>query len=288
MRTAEIDPAKIKALAIDLDGTTLLPDSVLGCRTARCLRRLVDRGIQIIVCTGRAPGSSRRYCEAIDAKGPMVFFNGAMVAEMPGSKPVGCDLLPLEVVAYGADIARDMDIHYQVFFPATANPEPGIQGETLAIEKHRPESEFYQKHTGITPIVADIKDMIARPGLHGITGGLKAMFIADPSAHKEVHDRMAWRFGGRIYMVRTHPTFLEVMTAGVSKGRGLKTVMELRGLNPQDVMAFGDEENDLPMFAAARFSAAPANATEKVREAADFVFGPNTQEGLAAFLEGLF
>jgi len=78
------------------------------------------------------------------------------------------------------------------------------------------------------------------------------------------------------------------MAAGVSKGEGLKTVMACRGLKPEEVIAFGDEENDLPMFVAAGFSAAPSSAKENVRQAADFVFGSNAEEGLAIFLEELF
>ena len=89
-------------------------------------------------------------------------------------------------------------------------------------------------------------------------------------------------------MARTYPTFLEIMNAGVSKGEGLKTAMKCRGLKMDELIAFGDEENDLPMFSVAGFSAAPSSAKEKVRQAADFVFGSNAEEGLASFLENLF
>jgi len=287
MRQAKkIDPSAIKALAIDLDGTMLLPDASLGTRTLRCLKRLIARGIQVVICTGRASGASTRYCEAIGAQGPMVFFNGAIIAEMPGARPLSFAMLPLEVVGYGADLARGMDLHYQVFFPPSGDPDRGGSWrETLVIEKRRSESEFYQQHTGMVPVVADLKEFAASPGLRG---AIKAMFISDPMLQGEISRKMSGRFGDRIYMTRTYPTFLELMAAGVSKGEGLKTVMKLRGLKPGEVIAFGDEENDLPMFAVAGFSAAPSSAREKVRGAADFVFGPNAQEGLALFLEELF
>jgi hydroxymethylpyrimidine pyrophosphatase-like HAD family hydrolase len=64
--------------------------------------------------------------------------------------------------------------------------------------------------------------------------------------------------------------------------------MEKRGLKPEELIALGDEENDLPMFSVAGFSVAPANAKEKVRQAADLVTGPNTEDGIAAFLEETF
>ena len=79
----KIDPSTIKALAIDLDGTALLPDTSMGEKTTRTLKQLKAQGIQIILCTGRAIESSRPYYTAIGADGPMVFFNGAEVAEVP-------------------------------------------------------------------------------------------------------------------------------------------------------------------------------------------------------------
>jgi len=280
----DIDFSAIKALALDLDGTTLLPAGELGERTALRLRQLAARGIRLIVCTGRAAESSRRFCEAMGAQGPMVFFNGAFVAEMPSGKPVAFDLLPFDVVEHGASIGRDMGVHFQAFFPPPGNSEDGRF--RLVIEKPCPEADFYNKHTGMPAITADFKEFFAEPGLRGAA---KTMFItSDPAAHEEIRERMHGRFGDSICMTRTHPAFLETLNAGVSKGAGLKTVMKLAELDPSEVIAFGDEENDLPLFAAAGFSAAPSSAREKVREAADFVFGPNEQEGLAAFLEEMF
>jgi len=284
----KIDPSTIKALALDLDGTSLLPDNSLGDRTAQCLKRLIAQGIQVILCTGRAIESSRRYYSAIGAKGPMVFFNGAEIAEVPDVKIISSNLLGLDVVDYGIDVARSMDIHFQIFFSPQNNAAVGLEKncwEALFIEKQRPEADMYYEHTGIMPVVADLKTVIAAPGLQGV---MKGMFITGPDLHDEIRQKMFDRFGSRIYMARTYPTFLEIMNAGVSKGEGLKTVMNCRGLKPHEVIAFGDEENDLPMFGVAGFSAAPSGAKEKVRQAADFIFGSNAEEGLAAFLDDLF
>jgi hydroxymethylpyrimidine pyrophosphatase-like HAD family hydrolase len=114
------------------------------------------------------------------------------------------------------------------------------------------------------------------------------MYIADPSLHDEIRGRIKERFAGRISVMRSYPTFLEVINTGVSKGEGLKIAMKHRGLKPEEVIAFGDEENDVPMFTVAGFSAAPENAREKIREAADFVYGSNAKEGLAEYLEKTF
>jgi Cof subfamily protein (haloacid dehalogenase superfamily) len=276
----QLDPRTIKALALDLDGTALLPDNVLGGRTLRALKALMARGVEIIICTGRAIEGAEPYRAAIGTEGPMVYFNGAEIVDMPSGKVLSATLLDLDVVDFCIDLARAGGLHYQIYLPPA-----GGGYEALLVEKATPEAEMYRRHTGIAPVVRNLKEAIAAPGLAGC---IKAMFISDPALHEETRTKLLDRFGDRIYVARTFPTVLEVMDARVSKGAGLKTAMKHRGLEPEEVIALGDEENDLPMFGAAGFSAAPANAKEKVRAAAGRVFASNAGEGLAAFLEEMF
>jgi Cof subfamily protein (haloacid dehalogenase superfamily) len=275
------DPHTVKALALDLDGTALRPDTTLSERTISVLKACMGRGVQVILCTGRAVAGAERFRAAIGAEGPMVYYNGAEVVDMPSGAVLSAALLDLEAADFCVDLARRRGLHFQIFFPAV----PGGPGETLMIEKDRPEAEMYRRHTGIQPVLGDLKKVIAEGGMPGC---IKCMFIAEPEAQEHLRPLLAERFGGRIYVARTFPTFLEIMTAGVSKGAGLRAAMEKRGLKAADVLALGDEENDLPMFEAAGFSAAPANAKEKVREAAGVVIGSNADDGAAAFLEELF
>jgi Cof subfamily protein (haloacid dehalogenase superfamily) len=283
----KINPKTIKALALDLDGTALLPDTSLGERTLDCLKKLLARNMQVILCTGRAVEAAEPYRAAMGAEGPMVYFNGAEVVDMPWGKMLNADLLELDVADFGIDLARSMGVHYQLYLPPGAAPAGAVNSrwETLVIDKPTAEAEMYQKHTGIRPVVKDLKAAIATPGLAGC---VKAMFITEPARHDEIRQKMLDRFGSRIYTARTSPTFLEIMNAGVSKGAGLTIAMKYRGLKAEEVLALGDEENDLLMFETAGFSAAPANAREKIKEAADRVFGSNAEEGLAVFLKEIF
>ena len=113
-----INPKTIKALAIDLDGTTLLPNTTLGERTRNCIKKLIADGMQIIITTGRAIESSERFRSAMGAEGPMVFFNGAEVADVPSGKILHTNMISLDVVDYGTDVARELDVYYQIYLPA--------------------------------------------------------------------------------------------------------------------------------------------------------------------------
>jgi Cof subfamily protein (haloacid dehalogenase superfamily) len=274
-------PENIKALVLDLDGTTLGPGSVLSKRTVRAVEACRQRGVRIIIATGRAIEAAERFRAPLGAAGPMIYFNGAVVADMPGAVILSSTLLALEVADFCVGLSRSMGVYYQVFFPA-AQDNPRM---TLVAEKEGPEREMYYNHTGILAEIGDLKKALARPGLSGC---VKSMFLAEPDAQGPVRERIEERFGGSVYIAQTLKTFLEIMDAKVSKGQGLRFVMERLALKPEELIAFGDEENDLPMFEAAGFSVAPSSAKDSVKAAADIVIGSNADDGVAAFLEDFF
>jgi Cof subfamily protein (haloacid dehalogenase superfamily) len=273
-----IDPRQIKALALDLDGTILGLDNRISGRTQRAIRACKTRGIKLILCTGRSPESAEDYRAALEAEGPQVYFNGAVVADMPGGRAPAVVLLDKAVADFCVDLARKLGIYFQAYLPTLDD----TSGNLLMAEHWGAEAEMYWDHTGTRAHIGDLKEALAHPGRRGC---IKGMFIADPPVLDTIRPYLTERFGSLASITRTHDKFLELMSPGVSKGRGLITALNRRGLNAAEVIAFGDEENDLPLFQAAGFSAAPANAREQVRAAADFLTPPHFEDGVAAFLE---
>jgi Cof subfamily protein (haloacid dehalogenase superfamily) len=277
------DANSIKALALDLDGTLLRPDNSISKRTLSALKACMDRGVRIILCTGRAAEAAEYYRAAIGAEGPMVYYNGAEVVDMPGGKVLNAVLLDLEAVDFCVDLSRSAGIYFQAYFPGPGYPDD--PRNILTAELRGPEREMYFRHTGILAVMENLKETIA---LQKSRGCIKGMFIGEPEDLEEMRSRVEERFGGRIYMARSFKTFLEILNAGASKGLGLQYVMDRQGIAKNEIMAFGDDENDIPMFRTAGFSAAPANAKDTVKEAAGFITGANTDDGVAAYLESLF
>ncbi|MDR0387685.1 MAG: Cof-type HAD-IIB family hydrolase [Treponema sp.] len=274
-------PQRIKALAFDLDGTLLAPGAMLTERSRKVLRACMDRDVRVIIATGRSAASADRYRRELDAGGPMVCFNGAKVAVMPGGKILELRLLDPQIADFCADLARKTGVYYQAYFVRSREP----YGELLLGEEDRAEAAGYRDHTGIRPVSGDITAVL---GAADFEGCIKGMFLAEPEVLDRIRPCLEERFGGRAYVTKSSPTYLEILSAGVTKGSGLQTVMDHYGLAPEEVIAFGDEENDLPMFAAAGFAVAPANARPAVRASADFVTGANTEDGAADFLTGFF
>jgi Cof subfamily protein (haloacid dehalogenase superfamily) len=285
------DPRTIKALAMDLDGTLLAPGAVLSDRTIKAVKACRERGLQIIITTGRAIEAAEPFRASLGAEGPMVYYNGAIVADMPGNRILSSTLMDRKAVGFCVDFAREMGLYCQAYFPSgdfcdgncsDGNASPRI---ILKAEREGPEREMYYKHTGLLAELVDLKKELRRPGLHGC---VKAMFLAEPEVLAEIRPRLEGHFKGSVYIAQTLRTFLELMNVKASKGQGLKFVMERCSLKREEVIAFGDEESDLTMFAVAGFSAAPSNAKDSVKAQADTVTGSNAEDGVAAFLEDFF
>jgi Cof subfamily protein (haloacid dehalogenase superfamily) len=276
----------IKAVASDLDGTLLMPDKTLGERTLKALGACRDRGIKVILATGRGVESVEPYRRTIGAPGPQVYYNGAEVLDMPAGKTIHARLLAAAAVLFCLELARKQGLYLQAYFPAGSLPAalgvPAPDREILLAEKLGPESDYYLKNSGLQALAGDLEGALSVPGLPGI---IKCMFITKEERLEGLKNSIRERFGNSVTIVRSSPIYLEILAKGVSKGVGLVRALEYLRIDPKDTIVFGDEENDLPMFAAAGYSAAPANAANMAREAAGFRIGSNAVEGVAAFLE---
>jgi len=267
----------IKALTLDLDGTILRPNSILSDYTIKVLKLYIDMGIKIIIATGRSPESSEQFRSAIGAEGAMIYFNGAEVVEMPNKKILHIDFLSKEVNEYCINIARKKNIYLQMYVP-------NENTHLLLTEKYREESEAYYKHTGIKAIEKRFDDIFSTPSF---LGSIKSMFLVDQSHHEEIKKELYEKFGDEINVYRSSPIYLEVLKKGITKGSALSHILSYYDFSQKEVIAFGDEENDLTLFSVAGFAVAPANAKEEAKNKADLVVSSNDEDGVAKFLESL-
>ena len=272
---------EIKALAFDLDGTLLGAGGVLTDRTAEAVRACAQKGLQIIFATGRSIESSEKFRAPLECAGPMVYFNGAIIADMPSGKILHSTLLAKDIAGICLDISRKKGIYFQAYIPGARQ----MPGQPLLTEKDDIQREKYYEHTKILAEICDLKTVLADPEIFGC---VKCMFLAEPEVLDSLRPELDERIGRSAYVVRTTSTYLEILNLNVSKGDGLIKALKHRGVKQEETIVFGDEENDLRMFEIAGLSVAPANAKDIVKSKADIVTVANTEDGIAKFLEEIF
>jgi Cof subfamily protein (haloacid dehalogenase superfamily) len=272
---------KIKAIAMDLDGTALGDDGKLSRRTLLVLRKCILRGLRVIITTGRSMDAAEMYRDAIGAEGPMVYYNGAVVLYMPERKILSSHFIGQDVISRCVGIAQAEGVHFHIFLCGNT----GVFSETLMAEKDSHATEVYHKRTGLNFLYGDLKNALFNGDLKYCAKGI---FIDDEQKLRRIQKIIHESSEIAVNTMLSTDFILEVLASGVSKAAGLQTALEFYGLRAEETIAFGDEENDISMLSFAGYSVAPSNARESARNAAKLVIGPNTDDSVADFLEKTF
>jgi hypothetical protein len=267
-------PGLPKLIATDLDGTLVRSDETVSAYTHEVLARVKAAGIRVVGATGRGPRLT-----------PLV------VADIPSA-----DFLVLGGGSRVVDLA-DPDR------PAVLRDER-IDGGALAEVLHALEAEVGPLSVMIeasdahdSPLWGDLhpswrwpEAVEVRVRTEALTGSVLKGF-----ARHEAHDADALLAVARrlvppevASITQAGLGYIEICPPGVDKATGLAVVVEALGVDPADVLVFGDMPNDLPMFAWAGFArVAVANAHPAVREAADEITLSNDADGVASWLAAM-
>lgn len=114
---------------------------------------------------------------------------------------------------------------------------------------------------------------------------VKVLMSVEPEQLHRVQAQIAEFLPETLTVVQTAPFYLEVIPCSINKGQGIRDICRVLGISTEEVVAFGDAQNDIPMLQAAGMGVAMGNASEAVKAAADYVTLSNNEDGIAAALE---
>jgi Cof subfamily protein (haloacid dehalogenase superfamily) len=212
--------------------------------------------------------SIRPYALEAGLDDPVVCYQGAVVAEPADGRWLRHVPIPLELAreAIGA-------VHEEGFgLNCYVDDELYVAEVTPAARRY---ADF--QHLELHP-VGDLLGWLHDPPT-------KLVVIDDPHVLDDLKQRMIARFDGRLYISKSLPYFLEFASPDVTKAAGLDFLAEHLGFARERTVAFGDGENDVELVDWAGYGVAVENAHDRVKEVADFVCPPVTEEGVAQVLE---
>ncbi len=268
--------ARIRLVALDLDGTLIGDDLLLRPRTVATIRAVVARGVHVALATGRMTSSALPYALELGLRAPLVGLQGALVREMPapGSPRLGRLLLHRPLAA---DVAREA-----MAWSRAAGLTPHVNHlERMVLPASDDHTDDYSRWSfGRVLLVPDMDAWIRHP----VT---KVISVAPPPLAEMSLAAARAAFAGRADATVSHPMFLEFLAPGVNKGRAVRFLARRLGIEPRETLAIGDQLNDLEMIGEAGVGVAMAGAPEAVRAAARVVAPPIEEEGAAQVLEEL-
>lgn len=260
-----------KLIAVDLDGTLLRTDSTISTASVEFLQNVSEAGHFVTVATGRSWASSLPYVRQLGIRNPYIVHNGAWITDTM-AKTIRLD-------AIASDVALDFWRYCsENKIPCTFITTGGIyinKNDHYSLGQHR-------RYDNMEPEVK-------YDNPPGSDESLLAICISnqDSDRYLAIFEQLKNTFGCRLQIYRVGNNMINVAAAGVSKGRALEHLASLYSIPMSDVIAFGDNHNDVDMLQKAGIGVAMEGADPDALAAADIIAPPNDQDGVIAVLRQL-
>lgn len=266
----EIVPAHAPLLlALDLDGTLIEPLQPIRPKVVATVRAALATGIRATIVTGRMYAGVAPYLQELGISGPVVCYQGAVLADAVSGRFIRETPLP-NAVALCAYIAAK-NAHYHVQF---------YSGDRFYVEERNGYADLYARISGCQPVVVE-----SLPETFAGRDSTKVNLVTEPERVPAACALMRRACGDGAYVTRSNPEFVELLNPHVDKGRALCEVARHHGVALERVLAIGDSYNDLPLLRIAGFAVAMGSAPAELKAEADAVVGGVEQDGVAEAIE---
>lgn len=264
----------IKLIAIDLDGTLLKDDKTISEKNITTLKAAKAQGVKVVLCTGRPLNSVLAHLETLGLTDPgdyAVTFNGGLVQANDTGEILSQDVMS---VADAKDI-YELTSRLEIPLDAVAGDYVyRIQPQPVAYP-----SMYDQLNKILIFEDRTFLELAADQVINKMVSAIPAEYLEEklPQVPADYHDRYN--------IVRSGEFLFEFLPKHVSKANGLAKLGALLNIEKSEMMALGDEENDLAMIEYVGLGVAMANATAELKGAAQYITETNENHGVALAVE---
>ena len=261
-------------IATDVDGTLLDPADRITTRTRDAVDAAVASGVTFVLATGRPPRWIPPIVDQLGFAPIAVCANGAVVYDASTDRVISAQTLPVDVLTELAEIT------------ARAVPGAGLAVERIGRSAHDTATPQFvsapgYEHAWLNPDNTEVsyEDLLSAPAVKLLVrrpGMPSSELAAVLTKHVGV-------LGDITYS--TNDGLVEISAVGISKAIGIESVARPLEIEAEDIVAFGDMPNDVPMLQWAGHGVAMGNAHPEAIAAANEVTAPNSDDGVARVLE---
>ncbi|HUR77253.1 MAG TPA: Cof-type HAD-IIB family hydrolase [Acidimicrobiales bacterium] len=262
-----------RLFATDLDGTLLVRGSDVSPRVRAALAAVQEAGLVVVLVTARNWRSVRDIAADAGVRGLAVCSNGAITYDLERDEVVRShpfDRQILDAFLRRTALELDLALGWETALGAFRTPRfHELSGP--------PPPNFAAKYLSAVEILDGIADD------HAVT---KVVVRHESLTPAEVL-RVLQPLADQVVVTYSGGTFVEIMAPGITKGFGLATLCEERGISAGDVVAIGDQINDLPMLRWAGRGIAMGNADPAVRAEITEHTASNLEDGVAVVIDSI-
>lgn len=289
------DCLNIKMIVMDMDGTLLTSKQSISENTMQVLMEAQEKGIRIVLASGRSYRTLLPYGAQLKMSmndGYFICVNGAGIMETKTMEykvvrqlqkeeimELFYAILPFEVEAMGVldstiydyipDSLREIKREYRALHEIP-DDVPWTGGTfSIITDQRKGYSQIYE--------IQDFEE---------IPCAVNKICLAHlPDVLEPIHAELIKKYGDKYHFARTSNQWIECSPAGVNKGTAILNLAKNLGIEADEIVVFGDGENDLSMFRVVKYSVAMGNAMDSVKRAAYEVTYDNDSDGIGHFLK---
>lgn len=260
----------VRLVVCDVDGTLVDKEKELTDVTAAAVKRLGAAGVGFTIVSARPRTGMMPLLEPLALEqAEVAAFNGGWIWR--GDETVHHETIVEDVARGVIEIARDSGVDVWVF----------ADDKWHATDGHGPHTDSERVSANAEPVVCDDFDAL-------LDRADKITFVIDEEDRlRKLYDAMHDRFGDQANIAQSQTYYLDVTSRSGNKGVAIEMLARARGVDLSDIVAIGDQANDLPMIERAGYGIAMGNAPDRVKSAADAVTLANDADGVAHAIEAI-
>lgn len=262
-------PFPYKLIALDLDGTLVRSDQSISQHTINTLIQVQEAGVKVVIASGRPTFGTAHVADTLhlaDFGGYVMSYNGGEIYDWSTKSRLHAQTLDEDVIPYLYTRAREFGTPIMTYI-----------GNEVVSEVDDNEYIHYSAMRNRMSIRRVDNFVAAAQGV----GIVKCIIVGDPTLLPPLETQLQEELRGRAGAFRSEPFFLEIVPKGIDKAKGLSILLDKIGLRREDLIAFGDGYNDIPMLQFAGTGVAMGNAADGIKNAADIVALSNDADGVA-------
>ena len=261
----------MKAVALDLDGTLLNSRKEISEENKNILKKLSENGVEILIVTGRPYPITKKIAESLEIPLTVICYNGARVMNLKTDEIIFEKVLEekqvLKIIEFCRKNKKDLNL---------------FQNDIWYVEDLESiGTKYYKKNSKLEPTLKlfDTFDNLQM---------IKSIIIDENDILEKVEKELRDILGNTVHFTYSQDKYLEILNKDVNKGLTLKNVLEEKGIEMSECIAFGDAHNDLEMLELAGIGVAMGNAHEVIKNKVQYITETNDNDGVAKFLREVY
>ncbi|MBR1460918.1 HAD family hydrolase [bacterium] len=257
----------IKMIATDIDGTILPYHGEFSQKTKDCIKRLNDSGIKVILVTGRMHSSATPLAAQLGLNLPIISYQGGLIKDMSGKTLFQTELnsdVAKEIINWG----RKNNVHLNLYID-----------DKLYVEQDDEIIKYYIQGKFVDYTVCSFDDLEIKN-----VNKLLAIDIHDADRVTSWVDILKEKYPD-LYIVKSTPYFCEIGSKDAKKSLGVEFLCKMWGIDKSEVMAIGDQNNDIDLIQAGGIGIAMENGTPELKQVADYITNSVENDGFVSAVE---